>query len=311
MCRKENEMTTEPKNNEAAEQIDINPKYGFRIVTAKTAGFCFGVTNAVDTAIREAGKGGKLVTYGPIIHNENVVEDLRKKGVGIINTPEEIPAASDGTIIIRSHGVPKAIYEAMEKSGAHVVDATCPFVQRIHRIVEDASAKGEKIVIIGNHGHAEVEGTTGWSSTPVTVIETQEEAEAFEEDRSVPLCVVSQTTFNEAKFKDLVATLKRKGYNTNVNETICYATHERQSEARRIAKQADIMIVVGGKGSSNTAKLYEICRAECERTYFVQTVDDLKLSLTGSEKLIGITAGASTPKNIIEEVQNRVRGTDF
>lgn len=295
----------------AEEKIDYNEHYGFQIVTAKTAGFCFGVTNAVQTALREAEKGGRLVTYGPIIHNDNVVADLARRGVGIINSPEEIKDAADGTIIIRSHGVPKAIYKAMEESGANVVDATCPFVKRIHEIVEEASAKGEKIVIIGNHGHAEVEGTMGWSSTPAVVIETQEEALSFEEDRKIPLCVVSQTTFNEAKFKDLVATLKKKGYNTTVNETICYATHERQSEARRIAKKADIMIVVGGKGSSNTAKLYEICKAECERTYFVQTVDDLKLSLTGSEKLIGITAGASTPKNIIEEVQNRVRGTDF
>ncbi len=290
---------------------EFTTKNGTRVVTAKTAGFCFGVTNAVNAVYEEAKKEGKITTFGPIIHNETVVEDLKNKGVGVITKEEEIAGAADGTIVIRSHGVPKALQTKMEASGARIVDTTCPFVKRIHQIVETESGEGKQVVIIGNHGHAEAVGTMGWSSTPAVVIETEEEARSLELDPAVPVCIVAQTTFNEVKFEDLVAILKDKGYNTNVNRTICYATHERQSEARRIAEEADVMIVIGGKESSNTAKLYDICKEVCERTYFVQTADDLHLALNGSEKMIGITAGASTPKKIIEEVQNYVRGTDF
>ena len=282
-----------------------------QVITAKSAGFCFGVEKAVAAVYDEAAKGGKIVTYGPIIHNEAVVEDLKGKGVGEIESEEEIPKYADGTIVIRSHGVPKALYDRLMESGARIVDTTCTFVKRIHNIVWQASNEGRKIVIIGNHGHAETEGTVGWSATPAAVIETREEAEAFSADPSVPITVVAQTTFHSDKFEELVAILRNKGYNIQVNNTICNATHERQLEAKAIAKQADVMIVIGGKGSSNTARLYEICKAECEQTCFVQKAGDLKLNLSGKEKLIGITAGASTPKNIIEEVQKDVRRTDF
>lgn len=282
-----------------------------QVITARTAGFCFGVEKAVAAVYEEAAKGGDIVTFGPIIHNEAVVEDLKKKGVGVIETEEEIPAHADGTIVIRSHGVPRDLYEKLEASGARIVDTTCTFVKRIHEIVWKASREGRHIVIIGNHGHAETLGTMGWSGDAVTVIETREEAEAFSVDPATPITVVAQTTFHSDKFEELVAILRNKGYNTEVNNTICNATHERQLEARELAKRADVMIVIGGKGSSNTARLYEICKAECEQTCFVQKAEDLHLRLAGTEKLIGITAGASTPKNIIEEVQKDVRRTDF
>ena len=282
-----------------------------QVITARTAGFCFGVEKAVAAVYEEAAKGGDIVTFGPIIHNEAVVDDLKAKGVGVIEKKEEIPAHAGGTIVIRSHGVPRDLYEELAHSGARIVDTTCTFVKRIHEIVWKASEEGRHIVIIGNHGHAETLGTMGWSSSPVTVIETREEAEQFSEDLSTPITVVAQTTFHSDKFEELVAILQKKGYNTQVNNTICNATHERQLEARKLAKRADVMIVIGGKGSSNTARLYEICKAECEQTCFVQIAEDLHLHLTGTEKLIGITAGASTPKNIIEEVQKDVRRTDF
>lgn len=300
--------------NLAAERLG-RPK----VMTARAAGFCFGVQNAVDTVYREIEKvqkepGPRIVTYGPIIHNTTVVNELKEKGVGIINSAAEAKtlfAESKGTIIIRSHGVSKATYEALEATGAKVVDTTCTFVKNIHRIVEEASRNGEQIVVIGNHGHAETEGTVGWSSTPVAVIETEEEARNYAGDRSKPVRIVAQTTFNVEKFKKFVDLISDNGYNISVSETICNATNERQAEARRIAKAADIMIVIGDRGSSNTAKLYEICREECGRTCFIQTAEELDLTLTGSEKIIGITAGASTPKKIIEEVQSSVRRTDF
>ena len=284
-----------------------------QVITAATAGFCFGVQNAVNTVYREIEKksSGPINTFGPIIHNENVVEELRRRGVGILNSVEEAAAQDGGTIVIRSHGVSKDTWDALSTGNSQVVDTTCTFVKKIHEIVQKASADGKQIVIIGNHGHAETEGTVGWSSTPATVIETEEEACSYEGNPDKSVCIVAQTTFNAEKFEKIVALIAQKGYNIETNETICNATSERQAEARRIAEQADVMIVIGGRGSSNTAKLYEICSAVCRKTYFIQTVEDLDLTLSGGEKIIGITAGASTPKNIIEEVQSNVRRTDF
>ena len=187
------------------------------------------------------------------------------------------------------------------------VDATCPFVKRIHNIVEKESTAGKKIVIIGNAGHPEVEGIMGWSKVPAVVIESVEEARDFRCEPEQEICIVSQTTFNYNKFQDMVEIFKQKGYNVSVVNTICNATEVRQTEARKIAAQVDVMIVIGGNHSSNTRKLYEICMQECANTYFIQTLDDLHLDLPKSVRLVGITAGASTPNKIIEEVQNYVR----
>ena len=277
------------------------------IILARSAGFCFGVERAVNTVYEEAGRGGSIYTYGPIIHNREVVSDLRDRGVSVVESPEEVRALGEGTVIIRSHGVSRQIDRLIRDSGLRCVDATCPFVKRIHRTVEAESAAGRQIVIIGNPVHPEVIGIMGWSQSPVTVIQTAAEAEKFEAPAGKEICVVAQTTFNANKFQDLVAILKEKSYNVLCVNTICNATHERQSEARDIAARADIMIVIGDRSSSNSAKLYEICRKECPETHFIQTWNDLHLTLTGAEKVIGITAGASTPKNIIEEVYNHVR----
>ena len=274
---------------------------------AKSAGFCFGVKRAVQTVYEQVEKGGKIYTYGPIIHNEEVVKDLEKKGVSVIESPEELKRITEGTVIIRSHGVAKEIYQIIEKQGLDCVDATCPFVKRIHTIVEKESGQGNKIVIIGNENHPEVEGIKGWSQTPAVVIESEEEAEKFQAEDGKKICMVAQTTFNYNKFKELVEIFQKKGYNVSVVNTICNATEERQTEAKEIAALVDVMIVIGGKHSSNTRKLYEICSKECEQTYFIQTLDDLHLELPKAVRLIGITAGASTPNNIIEEVQNYVR----
>lgn len=274
---------------------------------AESAGFCFGVKRAVEQVYEQTGKGQSIVTFGPIIHNEEVVKDLETKGVNVIETEEELKTLREGTIVIRSHGVSREIYDLIEERGLKCVDATCPFVKRIHRIVEKESREGKKIVIIGNPGHPEVEGIMGWSETPAAVIESEKEAENFMENISQPIFIVSQTTFNYNKFKELVEIFKKRGYNVNVVNTICNATEERQSEAARIAAEVDVMIVIGGKHSSNTRKLYEICSEKCAATYFIQTLEDLHLELPKTATLVGITAGASTPNNIIEEVQNYVR----
>lgn len=277
------------------------------VILAKSAGFCFGVKRAVETVYEQTGTENRIYTYGPIIHNEEVVKDLESKGVTVLEGEEDLRKLDKGTVVIRSHGVPREICEMIEKKGLTCVDATCPFVKRIHRIVEKESGEGRRIIIIGNPGHPEVEGIMGWSHTPADVIESAEEAEKFTCLPGEKLCLVSQTTFNYNKFKELVEIFQKKGYNITIVNTICNATEERQTEAREIADKVDAMIVIGGKHSSNTRKLYEICRERCKSTYLIQTLDDLHLELPETAALVGITAGASTPNNIIEEVQNYVR----
>ena len=280
---------------------------------AKSAGFCFGVKRAVDTVYEQIQNAKKpICTYGPIIHNEEVVKDLEKKGVRVIESPDELDGLEKGTVIIRSHGVAKEIYEQIRGKGFEIVDATCPFVLKIHRLVEEHSAKGYHIVIIGNESHPEVEGIRGWAlNDDITVISNHEEAEKFSLNSEKKVCIVSQTTFNYKKFQELVEIMIKKGYDIIVLNTICNATEERQTEARQIAKDAEAMIVIGGKTSSNTQKLFEICKNECENTYYIQTVDDLDLKRLESVNNVGITAGASTPNNIIEEVQKRMSELSF
>ena len=276
---------------------------------AKTAGFCFGVRRAVDTVYRELEDqpDKKIYTYGPIIHNGEVIKDMEAKGVTVLKSEEELWGVKDGIVIIRSHGVPKYICDRMEELGIPYVDATCTYVKKIHEIVKKESRKGAHIVVIGNADHPEVEGICGWAGESVTVISSVEDAEKFSPADHKSVCVVSQTTYNYNKFKDLVEIISKKGYDINVLNTICSATKKRQEEAASIAKVVDAMIVIGDKHSSNTQKLFEICNHACDNTYYIQTLDDLDTSQLRSVETVGITAGASTPKNIIEEVQNNVR----
>ena len=274
------------------------------VILAKTAGFCFGVKRAVDTVYKEAGKKN-VYTYGPIIHNSEVVNDLKKKGVEVINSREELEALEEGTVIIRSHGVAREIYDLIHEKGLELVDATCPFVRKIHRIVEKAGNDGDQVIIVGSEHHPEVQGIKGWCTGEVHIISDAEQFEGI--DLNKPTTLVSQTTFNYKKFQDLVEIIKKKEYNICISNTICNATEERQNEARRIARRADAMIVIGDSSSSNTRKLYEICKTECQETFYIQTLSGLELDKLESSDCIGITAGASTPNNIIEEVYTNVR----
>ncbi len=270
---------------------------------AKSAGFCFGVQRAVDSVYHEIEvNDGKIYTFGPIIHNEQVVNDLQSKGVRVIESEEELERITEGTVIIRSHGVSRAVYEKIQGRGVKIVDATCPFVKKIHNIVDEESLKGREIIIIGNDKHPEVEGIRGWVNGTSFVINDDKQIEegSFPKDNKYSL--VSQTTFNHNKFKYLVEIMRKKGYDINVVNTICNATNVRQVEAKEIASDVDAMIVIGGKNSSNTQKLVEICSEQCENTFFVQTAADLNAYDLKAFQSIGITAGASTPKNIIEEV---------
>ena len=279
------------------------------VILAKSAGFCFGVQRAIDMAYDESAKAGeKIYTYGPIIHNEEVVADLERQGVYVIESAEELSSTKNATVIIRTHGVAPEIYEIATKNNINLIDATCPFVLKIHRIVEQYSNEGYTVVIIGNPDHPEVQGIKGWvKNGHVFICSSMEDIENFENIYDEKICIVSQTTFNSKKFKDLVEVFEEKSYTVIVVNTICNATEERQSEARLIAGQVDAMIVIGGKHSSNTQKLYEICKDVCDDTYFIQTLEDFTFREIDNIHKVGITAGASTPNNIIKEVQNYVR----
>ncbi len=281
------------------------------VVVAEHAGFCFGVTKAVETVYEQINsKKTNIYTFGPIIHNQIVVGDLESKGVKVIENVSDLEGVNEGIVVIRSHGVTKESYSALKETGLEIIDATCPFVKRIHKIVDEESAKGKSIIVVGSKTHPEVEGIVSYATGPVYVVESPEMARSFREDKAKDYTVVSQTTFNKNKFQETIEILNNYGYNINIVNTICNATDERQSEAQEIAGRADVMIVIGDAHSSNSRKLYEICAAKCDRTYFIQTLDDLELEIPDGAKLVGITAGASTPKNIIEEVQKHVR-TNF
>lgn len=284
-----------------------------KVKVADSAGFCFGVKRAVDKVYELIEQGvTPIYTLGPIIHNEEVVADLEKKGVAVISE-EQLDSLKTGTVVIRSHGVGKAIYDKLKAQGVAYVDVTCPFVLKIHKIVERESAKGNQIVIIGDSQHPEVKGICGWCHGDYTVIQDAQQAEKFMSTSEKEICVVSQTTFNYNNFKELVEILDKKRYYNNVFNilnvlnTICNATEERQKEAQKIAGEVDTMLVVGGKHSSNTQKLFEICKKECGNTYYIQTPVDLDSEMFQHSSYVGITAGASTPNKIIEEVQEHVR----
>ena len=284
-----------------------------KVKVAETAGFCFGVKRAVDKVYQLIEEGiHPIYTLGPIIHNEEVVSDLAERGVEVIEE-KDLASLSGGTVVIRSHGVGKQIYQELREYHLDYVDVTCPFVLKIHRIVEKESLAGKHIIIFGDPDHPEVRGICGWCEGSYTVLKNREETENFTPPAEKDVCVVSQTTFNYNKFKELVEILcKKRYYNSvlnmsNILNTICNATEERQKEAQNIAGEVDTMLVIGGKHSSNTQKLFEICKEECGNTYYIQTPVDLDSEMFHHSSYVGITAGASTPKKIIEEVQEHVR----
>ncbi len=283
------------------------------IILAKSAGFCFGVQRAVDMAYEQAGHR-EVYTFGSIIHNEEVIEDLKSKGVNIIEDLDELEGKAECTVVIRSHGVEKKVYDDLNSRGIHVVDATCPFVKKIHNIVKNDSEAGRVIIIVGDPNHQEVKGIVGWCSGEVHVVDSEEGVLSLIDvlsDKSREISVVSQTTFNLNKFNNIVDIIRNKLYNVNVYETICNATAVRQKEAKEIASRVDAMIVIGGRNSSNTQKLYDISKKECENTYYIQTLVDLDLTTFESVSRVGITAGASTPNYIIKEVHSSMAELSF
>ncbi len=275
-----------------------------KITLAKTAGFCFGVDRAVQTVYDLLEKGERVCTLGPIIHNPQMVEELAARGVRIVEAPEE--TSEDEILVIRSHGVGKDVYDKASDCGVRVCDATCPFVEKIHKIVAERSAAGDTVLIAGDQNHQEVIGIRGHISGESFVFSSPEELENLLKNHSDlmknSVSAVSQTTFNAKKWKNAQEILKKVCTNAKIFDTICNATSMRQSEARELAAQNDGMIVIGGRHSSNTSKLYDVCASLCENTVLVETAAELSVSDFAECESIGVVAGASTPAGIIKEV---------
>ena len=273
------------------------------ITQAKSAGFCFGVSRAVELVEQEARKGKKVVTLGPIIHNRHVVDKFRDLGVQVIDTPEEAEAGQ--TVIIRSHGVSKAVYNRLEQRGVEIIDATCPFVKRIHGLVSRAEEEQRLPVIIGTRAHPEVEGIAGWCSNCMifeNVQELQNWVETQKISKDLAICMVSQTTSTEFLWKTCVNFAKKQFTNLKIFDTICRATEYRQNEAAELSSHCQAMVVVGDPKSSNTGRLAMICREHCEKVFLVDSAADLRWEDFRGVTDVGITAGASTPEWIIKEV---------
>ncbi len=273
------------------------------ITVAKSAGFCFGVSRAVETVEKAADSGSRVVTLGPIIHNRHVVEKFDRLGVSVIQSPEE--AQPGMTVIIRSHGVTRAVCQALESRGVTVIDATCPFVKRIHGIVERAEQEGRLPIIMGTRSHPEVEGIAGWCSDCRIFENAQELIDWVEKENissDLPVCMVSQTTSTEISWKKSVNFAKKQFTNLKIFDTICRATEFRQTEAAQLSAQCDAMVVVGDAQSSNTGRLAMICREHCGKVALVDNASELEPEFFCGVHHVGITAGASTPAWIIKEV---------
>lgn len=265
---------------------------------AETAGFCYGVNRAVDLALGEAEKGGKMVTLGPIIHNPTVVKQLEDKGVCVIQSATEAP--ENCKVVIRSHGIAKAEMDILKEKNCVVVDATCPFVKKIHNTVESYSEKGYKIVIVGDENHPEVQGILGWCENAVVICDPNDVSEAvFSEEK---MCVVAQTTFEQKKWQEIKNKILKIHPKCDIIDTICNATHKRQAEAEAISKSSDAVIVVGGRESSNTKRLAQVAGKYCENIYLIEGADEISDVDFSKYNSIGVTAGASTPACIIKEV---------
>jgi len=268
-----------------------------KIIVAKNAGFCFGVRRAVEAVYDHLDKAEKLYTYGPIIHNPEVVEELKDKGVIVEDNIDNIDS---GTVIIRSHGVPEQVYKHMTGKGLNIVDATCPYVKRVHNLVKEYHSQGYAVIIVGEKEHPEVIGINGWCNNEAFIV--NDEAEAQKLPSLHKACIVAQTTMIQKKWDAILKIIHEKVEQPEVFNTICGTTSTRQMEAESIAKMADVMIVIGGKNSSNTKKLYSICKTHCDKTFAVETAKDIDISLFDPGDVVGITAGASTPDWIIKEV---------
>ena len=273
-----------------------------RVVRAAYAGACYGVQRALDLALKAVEDGGRAYTLGPLIHNPQVVAQLAERGVRAVDGVEDVAGA--GTVVIRSHGVTPDVYRTCEARGIPVIDATCPHVAHIHQLVEQYSGNGDAVVIVGEADHPEVIGIAGWAHGKVFILPDAQAAEEAELPKKA--LVVAQTTIRRDRFDSVLQVLRRRVPDLTQRITICAATSQRQQEAEKLSGEADVMVVVGGRNSSNTQKLLETCRLRCERSVLVETPEDVPPDLAEADDRVALTAGASTPQWLLEQVRARI-----
>lgn len=270
------------------------------VKVAKNAGFCFGVKRAMKMAWNELEQSEDgIYALGPLIHNKQAVSKYEDKGLKTIGEVDEVP--NDNRIIIRSHGVGEHVYIDSEAKSLNIIDTTCPFVKKIHDIAKKYYNEGYKIIVIGDAKHPEVIGINGWCNNEAIIIKTLEDIDSTEFDKTKKYCVVAQTTINIDLYYNIVNSISNKLDEVIFNNTICSATKVRQEAAKSLSQEVDLMVVVGGKHSSNTQKLVQICE-ENVPTFAIETVEELSKEDFEGYNLVGLTAGASTPDWIIEEV---------
>ncbi|MGI5977113.1 MAG: bifunctional 4-hydroxy-3-methylbut-2-enyl diphosphate reductase/30S ribosomal protein S1 [Candidatus Limivicinus sp.] len=274
---------------------------------AKSAGFCFGVSRSVDMAEKLIEDSGSCLSLGQLIHNEDVVNSLRARGMRVIESASE--AGKGDCVLIRAHGVPKRVYDELEQRGAVIKDATCPRVKAIHKIVNKAAADGRFVIVIGMRKHPEVEAICGWCAEHV-VLENPAETEVWLNENQLfwtkPITVVVQTTQTRSNFTECCEIIKKRCTNTEISDTICYATSTRQEEAAVLSSQCDAMVVIGGRHSANSVHLAQICAEHCSNVQFIERSDELDLDRLKDAGVVGLTAGASTPSWIIKEVSKKM-----
>lgn len=278
------------------------------IIVGKNAGFCFGVKRAIDSAyetLKNCEK--KIYSIGPLIHNEVVTNDLKNSGLIEVSDYEDILNLKNEKVIIRTHGVEKSIYDALRLNNNEIIDLTCPFVKKIHELVKEYSKKGYKIIVIGDKNHPEVKGIVSYSDKDIYVIISEDDIKTLRIDKNSKVFIVFQTTTNAENAQKLVDILRDLFYNISLVNTICNATQNRQEEVRNLAKTCDVMLVIGSESSSNTKKLYEIARQYCPNTHLLTNITDAKNIKINKDLKVGVSAGASTPKYLIEEILNNVR----
>lgn len=272
------------------------------IILAKEAGFCFGVKRAIELSMKTHEQGISFATFGEIIHNTQVVRSLEDLGIYAVDALDQLEGKS---VLIRSHGVPKRLYEEAEEIGVHVIDGTCPYVRKIQNIAAKCSQNGWELIIVGDKTHPEVIGISGWSTMPVHVLNSEQEALALPNIKKA--CIVAQTTITESKWNEVLSAVQTRVEELNISNTICEATKERQRSAEELSKEVDLMLVIGGKHSSNSKKLLEVCLKNCKKSYHIETLEEIQMINFSNCDKIGITAGASTPDWIINEIINALK----
>ena len=278
------------------------------ITIAKNAGFCFGVKRAIEKAYDTLSNTNKKVySIGPLIHNETVTNDLEYRGLIEINDEDAIDSLKGELVIIRTHGTLKGIEDKLKANDNEIIDLTCPFVSKIHTLVREYSENGYKIVVIGDKDHPEVKGIVSRAKSDIYVVIEESDIKTLKIDKNDKILVVFQTTTNASNAQKLVDILTNLFYNIKIVNTICNATEKRQDEVKSLAKVSDVMLIIGSKSSSNTKKLFEIAKEYCDNSYLLSCVSDTKNISIDKDSRVGVSAGASTPEYLIEEIINNVR----